>query len=209
MLKEQIKQLFQKNSTKNSKKKMETAVVFIIILIITIIAINVIWNDKEKIPKDDTNYAKTLANVENSTLKQEENIQTNTLESNLEHILSEIDGVGKVKVLVTYSQSSQTVAMYNENSKNSSIEEKDSGGGTRITQETDTKKDIIYQEENGKKVPITQTVINPKVEGAIVTAQGASDANVKNNIIQAVEAVTGVATHKIQVFEMKKEEGGK
>lgn len=209
MLKEQIKQLFQKNSTKNSKKKMETAVVFIIILIITIIAINVIWNDKEKIPKDDTNYAKTLANVENSTLKQEENTQTNTLESNLEHILSEIDGVGKVKVLVTYSQSSQTVAMYNENSKNSSIEEKDSGGGTRITQETDTKKDIIYQEENGKKVPITQTVINPKVEGAIVTAQGASDANVKNNIIQAVEAVTGVATHKIQVFEMKKEEGGK
>lgn len=209
MLKEQIKQLFQKNSTKDSKKKMETAVVFIIILIITIIAINVIWNDKEKIPKDDTNYAKTLANVENSTLKQEEHTQTNTLESNLEHILSEIDGVGKVKVLVTYSQSSQTVAMYNENSKNSSIEEKDSGGGTRITQETDTKKDIIYQEENGKKVPITQTVINPKVEGAIVTAQGASDANVKNNIIQAVEAVTGVATHKIQVFEMKKEEGGK
>lgn len=209
MLKEQIKQLFDKNSIKDGKKKMETLVVFIIILIITIIAINVIWNDKKETPKDDTNYAKTLANIEDSTSKQEENTQTDSLETDLENILSKIDGVGRVKVLVTYSQSSQTVAMYNENSKNSSIEEKDSGGGTRITQETDTKKDIIYKEENGKKVPITQTVIHPKVEGAIVTAQGANDANVKNNIIQAVEAVTGVATHKIQVFEMKKDEGGK
>lgn len=208
MLKEQIKQLFDKNSTKDGKKKIETVVVFIIILIITIIAINVIWNDKEKIPKDDTNYAKTLAKEEELTSKGKDS-KTDTLETNLESILSKIDGVGKVKVLVTYSQSSQTVAMYNENSKNSSIEEKDSGGGTRITQETDTKKDIIYKEENGKKVPITQTIINPKVEGAIVTAQGASDANVKNNIIQAVEAVTGVATHKIQVFEMRKDEGGK
>lgn len=209
MLKEQIKQLFDKNSVKNGKKKMETLVVFIIILIVTIIAINVIWNDKEETPKDDTNYAKTLANMEVSNSKQDENVEYNTLETNLENILSRIEGVGKVKVLVTYSQSSQTIAMYNENSKNSSIEEKDSGGGTRITQETDTQKDIIYKEENGKKVPITQTVINPKVEGAIVTAQGANDANVKNNIIQAVEAVTGIATHKIQVFEMKKDEGGK
>lgn len=209
MLKEQIKQLLDKNSLKDGKKKMETLVVFIIILIITIIAINVIWNDKEETPKEDTNYAKTLANMEVTNSKQEENTQTNTLESDLENILSKIDGVGKVKVFVTYSQSSQTVAMYNENSKNSSIEEKDSGGGTRVTQETDTKKDIIYKEENGKKVPITQTIIQPKVEGAIVTAQGAKDANVKNNIIQAVEAVTGVATHKIQVFEMKKDEGGK
>lgn len=205
MLKEQIKQLFSKENTKDNKKKMETLVAFIIILIVTIIAINVIWSDKEETPKDDTNYAKTLADLETSNQKQEDSTQTNTLETNLENILSKIEGVGKVKVLVTYSQSSQTIAMYNENSKNSSIEEKDSGGGTRITQETDTKKDIIYKEENGKKVPITQTVINPKVEGAIVTAQGAENPNVKNNIIQAVEAVTGIATHKIQVFEMKKD----
>ena len=31
---------------------------------------------------------------------------------------------------------------------------------------------------------------------------GLSNAEVKESIIQAVEAVTGLATHKIQVFEM-------
>ena len=41
-----------------------------------------------------------------------------------------------------------------------------------------------------------------KIEGAIITAQGASSIYVKTNIIQAVEAVTGLAVHKIQVFEM-------
>ena len=93
-------------------------------------------------------------------------------------------------MLISYSESSQVVAMYNENSKSSQIEEKDSGGGTRLTTQEDMQKDIIYQEEDGRKVPITQKIISPKIEGAIVTAEGAGSANVKNDIILAVEAVT-------------------
>ena len=42
----------------------------------------------------------------------------------------------------------------------------------------------------------------PKVEGAIVIAEGAGDAMVRTNIIQAVSAVTGLPAHRIQVFEM-------
>ena len=53
---------------------------------------------------------------------------------------------------------------------------------------------------DGSSVPMTQTIVSPKVEGVIVTAEGASDVNVKTNIISAIEAITGVAAHKIQVF---------
>ena len=56
---------------------------------------------------------------------------------------------------------------------------------------------------NGEKELITQNIIKPIAEGAIITAEGASNVEIKTNIIQAVEAVTGLATHKIQVFEMK------
>jgi len=76
------------------------------------------------------------------------------------------------------------------------------GGGNRKITENSVKKEVIYQEINGEKIPVTQSVIKPKAEGAIITATGASDASVKADIIQAVEAVTGLATHKIQVFEM-------
>lgn len=77
------------------------------------------------------------------------------------------------------------------------------GGGTRKISETNSKKEVIYKEVNGEKIPVTQSIISPKVEGAIIAATGAKSAYVKTNIIQAVEAVTGLATHKIQVFEMQ------
>lgn len=204
MFKDQIKALILNAKEKDSKKKIENIVVLIVILIITVIAINTIWNgDKKETKKEEieSSTGKQLATTSKTTTNQSDN----SIESNLETILSNIDGVGKVKVLITYSQSSEVVAMYNENSKNSTVEEKDSGGGTRTTTQTDISKDIIYQEENGEKTPITQKVINPKIEGAIITSTGAGNGTVKNNIVQAVEAVTGLPTHKIQVFEMKKD----
>ena len=93
--------------------------------------------------------------------------------------------------------------MYNENNTVSHTSETDSAGGTRTVEEEGKNKEIIFTEENGVNVPATQTVVNPKVEGVIVTAEGASDANTKANIISAVEAVTGVATHTLQVFSIK------
>lgn len=204
MLKEKIKSLMVNKEQKDGKKKMENIVVFIIIAIITIISINAIWKgEKKQTPKQEqtTTVTKQLA-TEN---KEEEIEEADEIETKLESILSHISGVGKVKVLISYSESSEVVAMYNENSKSSQIEETDSGGGTRLTTQEDKQKDIIYQEEDGKKLPITQKIVSPKIEGAIVTAEGAGSANVKNDIILAVEAVTGLSSHKIQVFEMRKD----
>ena len=121
----------------------------------------------------------------------------------LKNILSKIQGVGEVEVCLNYSESSEVVAMYNENSTTSTTEETDDTGGTRKIEETDTQKDVIYKEEDGTKTPITAKVVEPKIEGAIITAKGANNSEIKNNIIQAVEAITGLATHKIQVFEMQ------
>ena len=72
-------------------------------------------------------------------------------------------------------------------------------GGTRVVEETDTSQEVIYQNDE----IIIQKTISPKIEGAIITATGANNSSVKTNIIQAVEAVTGLATHKIQVFEKR------
>ena len=80
----------------------------------------------------------------------------------------------------------------------------DTQGGTRKVVETDTKKEIVYDEKSGTKTIITQSIVSPKIEGAIITAEGGNNTNTKANIIQAVEAVTGLPTHKIQVFEMEK-----
>lgn len=206
MFKDKLNKLFGKEEEggTNNKRKIENLVFFIVLLIITVVAINLIWNgNKNETNEQTNNTSKQLATTNTvSQTNQIQSMEETNLETKLEEILSQIQGVGEVKVLINYSESSEVVAMYNETSKTSNTEETDTSGGTRKIQETDTQKDIIYQEDNGEKTPITQKIVQPKIEGAIITAKGANQADVKANIIQAVEAVTGLATHKIQVFEM-------
>ena len=206
MFKDKLKSLINpEEGSKNNKKKIENLIFFVIILIITIVVINIIWNGDKKSSKDENlqnDTSKQLARQNtNATIEVGSN-STNELEIRLKDILSKIQGVGEVEVLINYSESSEIVPMYNENTKSSNTEETDTSGGTRTIQETDSQKEIIYQENSGEKTPITQKVVEPKIEGAIITAKGANNADVKAKIIQAVEAVTGLATHKIQVFEM-------
>ena len=206
MFKNKLKSIIGDGSDGNNKKKIENLVFLVIVLIITVVVINYIWNGNKSSNKTITNSAgrqlassKTSQDADSNQSSSSSNSES--LERRLEDILKNIDGVGDVKVFINYSESSETVAMYNENSKKSTTEETDKSGGVRKVEETDSQKEVIYQEQNGNKTPIVQKTIEPKIEGAIITAKGASDINVKTNIIQAVEAATGLATHKIQVFQ--------
>lgn len=199
MFKDTIKKMFSKNDG-NNKKKVENILVFVVILIVTIVAINYIWNGEEKQKESNT---VPEAEERNDVTQVAAEVKADDNEQKLANILSNIQGVGKVKVMLTYSETSTYVPVYNENSKESNTTETDSSGGSRTISETDTQKEIIYKEDgSGSKEPVTQSIISPKIEGAIITAEGADNAEVKTNIIQAVEAATGLATHKIQVFKM-------
>lgn len=199
MLKEKIEKVkneLTKTDNKNSKKKIENIVIGILILLITVIAINAILSE-------DKEEEETVVNtIENNNVKLE--ASNEDLETRLEDILSKINGVGKVEVLINYSETEQVVAMYNENKKETATEEQDESGGTRVIKENDVQKDVIYQEKDGEKIPITQKTIMPKIEGTIITAEGAGSTEIQEKIINAVEAATGLASHKIQVFEMSK-----
>ena len=188
MLIEKIKNFINKNQELNRKKTIENLVVFVIILIIVLLSINVIWNkDKKEDNKSTIDENKKLATIEENS--KDDNSLTS---EKLENILSKINGVGKVKVYITYSQTSQIIPIYNEDISQKDTQEEDTQGGTRKVVETDTKKEVVYDEKSGSKTIITQSIVSPKIEGAIVTAVGGNNTNTKANIIQAVEAVTRV-----------------
>lgn len=195
-----LKKIVSKNDETKSKKKIENIVFLIIILIITLIIINTIWkgNEPQNQKTEQTNTAgKVLANDEKTTEQEE-------LEAKLESILCTIKNVGKVKVLINYSESSSLVPLYDETTTTSSTEEGDSSGGTRNVTETEVQKDVVFSESSGNKEPVTQKNVMPIIQGAIITAEGANDATVRTNIINAVGAVTGLTIDKVQVFEMQK-----
>ena len=200
---ENLKKLIAKKTDGDNKKNIENLAVFLVLLVITIIAINTIWGtDKKEEETNKTEYRQLAESAEkniNSNIPEEE---TYNLESKLKDILSKISGAGEVEVLITYSETSRIVAMYNESQNSSSTEETDTNGGKRNIQETDTKKEIVLEQKNGESVPVTEKVVMPKVEGAIILAEGAGNIEVKTNIIQAVSAVTGLASYKVQVFEL-------
>ena len=194
-MKDKLKNMFK------GKKKTENLIVLIVILIITVVAINYIWSGDSK--KTDNSNEESL--IEDTKIVQVSSNQTNDeLEKRLENILSKISGVGNVKVMITYYESSMLMPIFNEDSKESTTDETDSSGGSRNIKETDSQKEVVYKENNdGSKEVVTQSISSPKIEGAIIVAQGAESLDVKASIIQAVEAATGLATHKIQVFKME------
>lgn len=186
---------------KGSKKTIENLVVFVIILIATVIFINYIWNgDKKK--SNQQNKSVSLAETTNKTVTNNTS-EDNNLEKQLENILRNLNGVEDVQVLITYSETNKIIPMYNEDNQQSTTKEEDNQGGTRTINENSSKKEIVYEENNGQRNVLTSSVVTPEIKGAVIVAKGASNANVKNNIIQAVEAATGLPTHKIQVLEMK------
>ncbi len=189
----------------NNKRKIENLVVFLVILIITLVIINFIWNDKDDTVNNNqtTTSNKKLAEKNiNEMVDAKANSTTSNIKDELEEILTNINGVGKVKVMITYASSETTIPVFNEESSEENTEETDSEGGTRKVTQTDVRKEVIYEENDGNKTLITQKTTSPEMEGAIITAEGADNIDVKTNIIQAVEAVTGLPTHKIQVFKM-------
>lgn len=191
----------KKTKGAKNKKKIENIATFIVILIITVIMINNIL--KEDTNKNETsNQYKQLVDNDNNketvTAVANINVQSD-LEGDLEEILKKMQGVGDVKVLITYSQTSKVNPIYNETNRNSSSKEEDAEGGTRLVSESDISKEVVLDSNNNI---ITESIQMPEIEGAIVMAKGAQDIEIKNNIIQAVCAVTGLSTHKVQVFEM-------
>ena len=182
----------------NNKKKIENTVFLMVILIATLIIINHIWNEKDtEIPeKENNDYNKVLANNEEETENAKEEFA-----KNIEDILSTIKGVGKVKVLLNYSESSSIVPLYDETTTTSTTEEGDSSGGTRNITEVQSQKEVVFSENSGSKEPYTQKKLMPIIQGAIITASGAGNAVIKTNIITAIQALTGLSADKIQVFE--------
>lgn len=204
MIKEQLEKIKSLSAVegKLGKRKIENLVVLLIVLIITFIAINKIWSGDTK--KESKENEVQMQNATNKQLAVETSTNVTTdLQTNLENILTKISGVGNVNVLITYSESSEVVPLYDETTSETSTEETDTSGGKRVTTDTNKQKQAIMQENtSGEKGVITQKTVSPKIEGAIIIAQGGDNANVKTQIIQAVEAATGLATHKIQVFKM-------
>lgn len=188
--------LFSKEKMTGNKKIIENLVLFLVLFIIVIVVINSLGKQSNKVVES--------SNISNQLFETNSNPKEETLEEKMESILSLIDGAGKVNVLITYSNGIEQVPMYDLKQNTTTTEEADNAGGTRKTEEISNEQNVIFNETGNAKTPVIKQTINPKVVGVIVIAEGASNANVKENLIRAVESSLDVASHRVQVFARKK-----
>jgi len=135
----------------------------------------------------------TKSNEKTSTQPKEEITQQTeiSLEERLSAILRQIDGAGKVEVMLTVAEGEEFLYQANE----------------ELTTDIDTSKHsidtIIITDLNKNQSGLIRQRIPPVYLGAIIVCQGADDPNVKLAITEAVSKITGIKTNHISVLKME------
>lgn len=104
------------------------------------------------------------------------------LSEKLKETLSKIEGAGRVSVMITFSDKGKTFPLTDRSESGENINEK-------------------TVSVSGKVAVLKEAY--PTVRGVVVVAEGGSNKVVKENIINAVSALTEAPVHQIKVFKME------
>lgn len=134
--------------------------------------------EKKKTPAEQTQLSQTVC-------------QENDLQRELEELLSQLDGAGKVKVLLSPASGKQTYYQVND-----SISTKADSSERR-------KETVIVSGSDRSQSAVVQRIDPPVYLGAVVLCQGGNSPQVRLAVVNAVAAATGLTSDKISVGKMK------
>ncbi len=117
------------------------------------------------------------------------------MEARLTKMLLQIDGAGRVSVMLTLQTGAQT--QYQTDTK---ITSEQANSGTQTSEE---RKTVILSEGSAYDEAAISSVVYPQFQGALIVSEGADNAAVRWSIVSAVSSLTGLGTDKITVVKMK------
>ena len=103
------------------------------------------------------------------------------LEIRLAQALSEIEGVGEATVILTLESGTRRILASDQKGE-----------------ELET---VVVSAGTGLQETVTVQEIAPKLQGALIICPGGGDAKVRLNILQAVEALTGLRANQISICQ--------
>ena len=185
---------WKKFSLKNLRKDQ------LLILLLTGILLMVIAvpAGKKKENMSSASNDNTGKSVNGTSAGTDEETYTAYLEDRLNRTLSQIEGAGEVKVMITLKSSAEKVLDKDT--------ESDQETGTRQSSKTSKKENTVYRTDSesnsqGSGSPYVSKELSPKIEGVVVIADGGENAVVKENISSAVQALFDIEPHKIRIMK--------
>lgn len=132
--------------------------------------------------------------------------QEAAIEEKLRKMLSQVEGAGQVKVTVRLASSSLEEYAVNTTTSHKTTQEKDQGGGTRVTSEnTSSDQLVLFRTGQGEK-PVVKQEVAARIAGVLVVADGARDPVVRDRLFRAVRVALGIEPHKVLVLPRERGE---
>lgn len=179
-------------------KKITNILTIALVIAFVLIALNVFYpnmfKEKEKV--------KSALSEEVETINTKEEYEE-TQKKELKTILESMSGVGKVQVMINFKSGESKVLAYDSSKQIVSTEEKDTEGGTRVSNQTNDGTTVVMTNEGGDNEPFIVETYKPKIEGIMILAEGASDSKIKYDIQKAVSSLYGLSAEKVNVYPMK------
>ncbi len=109
------------------------------------------------------------------------------MEQRLEELLEKVEGVGQVQVMLTFEGTGEKKV---EKDVALDLEER--------------REETVYEERgNSERTPYVTSETNPEVKGVLVIAQGGGNSRVRQEILEAAQALFGIDAHKIKIMKME------
>ena len=119
--------------------------------------------------KEDTAQEKTEQ-------KYEKKDYAEYLEHKLEQVLGQMEGVGKVSVMVTVADQGEDIIEKDKTEHTSTVTNTDSGS-MEMTTEKESGEETVYEESGGEKAPYVSKEILPEIEGVLGGRRGRQPAD--------------------------------
>ena len=136
--------------------------------------------------------------IHNAELANQEYITQ--LEERLQSLISEIEGVGRNRVMVTLESGVEYV--YAQEQRRSTDTTHSVSGEIPVggrTQESVEQRFILVDTEFGRREALVLTRIPPRVQGVIIVCEGANDPVVEQKLISVITTALGIPSTRVSV----------
>ena len=195
-----LKKLIELIKKDGNSNKFSNLIVICLIGILLVIAASFFKNSNSIASVTNKNEkVSNTAEEKNMTTTEYENEQ----EVKLKALLQSIQGIGNVQVMINFSNDSDEVAAYNENSTSSVINEVDNSGGKRTTVQNSQSNSVVLATNGENTGPVIISTNKPKINGVMIVAEGAEQSNIKLDIITSVAELFDISEDRVNVLPMK------
>ena len=140
--------------------------------------------------------------TQNAVAVSENEAYIESLENKLVHILENVDGVGKVEVMITLEASRESV-LNKDDTEELETETETSDGTKNERQSSRRENETVLSDETGESAPYVIKELEPEIAGVVIACEGADNNTVAAAVTEAAQVLFGISVNRKKKIKME------